>query len=106
MSGGSQQDVFVFSSTSDGADLITDFSHGTDMINVTAIDAATGGGPNAGDQAFAYGGQTAAVIANSLTWFFSGGNTIIQFDTNGNTTADYTITLTGNVSLTASDFLL
>jgi hypothetical protein len=51
--------------------------------------------------------QNSSVVANSVTWFESGGNTIVQADVNGNTTADLTIVLTGlHHNLTASDFIL
>ena len=84
--------------------MITDFVHGTDLIDLSAIDANTSLG---GNQAFAFGGQNANVVARSVTWFETGGNTIIQADVNGNTTADLMITLTGtNHNLSASDFVL
>ena len=85
-------------------DSITDFTHGTDLIDLSAIDANTLLG---GDQAFVFGGQNANVVPLSITWFESGGNTFIQADVNGNTTANSTITLTGtNHNLLASDFVL
>ena len=82
-----------------------DFVHGTDIIDLWAIDANTSAG---GNQAFAFGGQNANVVANSVTWFENGsGNTIIQADVNGNTAADFMITLTGtNHNLSAFDFML
>ena len=59
------------------------------------------------DQAFLFGGQNENVVANSVTWTESGGNTVVHADVNGNTTADVTIVLTGiNLHLTASDFIL
>jgi len=56
---------------------------------LAAIDASKA----KGDQAFASVSQNLNVVANSVTWFESGGNTIIQADVNGNTTADITIVL-------------
>ena len=108
LTGGLDADRFVFSALADSApgtpDLITDFVHGTDIIDLSAIDANTS---LSGDQAFAFGGQNANVVARSVTWFENGGNTIIQADVNGNTTADFMITLTGtNLNLSASDFIL
>jgi hypothetical protein len=76
-----------------------------------AIDANTSSKAK-GDQAFAFAGQNANAVANSVTWFESGGNTIAQADVTGpdaqgNTTADLTVVLTGiNHNLTASDFML
>jgi hypothetical protein len=33
------------------------------------------------------------VVANSVTWYESGGNTFVQADVNGDTAADFTIEL-------------
>src|SRR5215470_13355724 len=58
-------------------------------------------------QVFLFGGNNSAVVAHSVTWYESGGNTIIQADVNGNTTADLVIVLTGvGHTLTAADFVL
>ena len=58
-----------------------------------------------GDQAFAYSFPT--LTANSVNYFYDGINTIVQADTDGNTaTAEFQIQLTGNVALTATDFIL
>ena len=108
LTGGLDADRFVFGALADSApgtpDLVTDFVHGTDILDFSAIDANTSSN---GNQAFAFGGQNANVVARSVTWFESGGNTIIQADVNGNTAADFTITLMGtNHHLTASDFIL
>jgi len=108
LTGGLDADRFVFNALADSApgtpDLVTDFVHGTDIFDLSAIDANT---TSAGNQAFAFGGQNANVVAHSVTWFESGGNTIIQGDVNGNTTADFKITLTGiNHNLSVSDFIL
>ena len=52
-------------------------------------------------------GQNALVVANGLTWFESGGDTILQLDVNGDTTADMTIVLKGTgLGLGAADFNL
>jgi len=112
LTGGGGSDTFKFtavgdSTTSTGtADVIMDFTHGVDKIDLSAIDAKTQSGFS-GDQAFLFGGQNANTVANSVTWFESGGNTILRLDNNGNTTADMLIVLTGtNLHLDANDFLL
>jgi Ca2+-binding RTX toxin-like protein len=108
--GGPGLDRFIFTAATDSSpsapDIISDFLNGTDRIDLSAIDANTS--PKAkGDQAFAFADQNANVVANSVSWFESGGNTIVQADVNGNTTADLTVVLTGiNHNLTASDFIL
>ena len=85
-------------------DIITDFTHGADIISLSAIDANTGKGEN---QAFLFGGQDANVVAHSVTWTESGENTIVHADVKGNTTADLTIVLAGiHLQLKASDFIL
>ncbi|CAN7528566.1 VCBS domain-containing protein [Mesorhizobium sp. LjNodule214] len=112
LTGGPGNDTFYYgSAVSDSApgagnfDTITDFVHGTDKIDLSSIDANT---VNGGDQAFSFGvPSNAATVANSITWSESGGNTIVRADINGDTTADFQITLTGiGLGLTASDFVL
>jgi Ca2+-binding RTX toxin-like protein len=111
--GNAGNDTFDFNATVDSpslanADLIGDFEGDGalvgDLINLLDIDANTGSG---GDQAFAFvAAQNAGAVANSVTWFQSGGNTIIQADVNGNTTADLVIVMRGLHALTAADFVL
>ncbi|WFP61361.1 VCBS domain-containing protein [Mesorhizobium sp. WSM4904] len=111
LTGGAGADTFYYgpnvSDSAPGAgnfDTITDFVHGVDKIDLSSIDANTVSG---GDQAFLFGGQNAATVANSITWSEVGGNTIVHVDVNGNATADFQITLTGTgLGLTASDFVL
>jgi hypothetical protein len=88
----------------DASDLITDFVTDSDIFDFSTIDANASKG---GNQAFAFGGQNANVVANSVTWFESNGNTILQADANGDTTADLQIVLLGtNLHLHATDFIL
>jgi Peptidase M10 serralysin C terminal/RTX calcium-binding nonapeptide repeat (4 copies) len=110
LTGGPGNDSFVFAALTDSPpaapDIITGFTHGADIINVSAIDANTSFFAF-GNQAFAYGGQNANVVARSVTWTESAGNTIVHADVNGNSTAELTIILAGiNLNLTASDFIL
>jgi Ca2+-binding RTX toxin-like protein len=108
LTGGQDADKFVFTALADSApgarDLITDFVHAWDTIDFSAIDANTS---ISGNQAFLFGGQNASVVPRSVTWFESDGNTIVQADVNGNSTADLVIVLTGvNHHLTEADFFL
>jgi hypothetical protein len=58
-------------------------------------------------EAFAFGGQNVAVVARSVRWFESNGNTIVQADVNGNATADVTIVLSAtHLGLSQQDFNL
>ena len=108
LTGGAGADRFVYSAVADSTlaqlDVIQDFVHGADMIDIAAIDANAAKKSN---QAFAFAGQNSGVVANSVTWYESGGNTFVQADVNGDTTADLLIELTGtSLHLSASDFLL
>lgn len=108
LNGGSGADVFVFrglsESRTNAPDIIEDFVHGIDMIDLSAIDANT---KRAGDQAFTFAGRATTVAYNSVSWFESGGNTVVQVDVDGNKSADLQLTLLGtNLALTASDFVL
>jgi len=105
LSGGNHADTFVYSSTADAPDRITDFQEGTDKIDLSAIDANTNQG---GNQSFNFvAGQTSSVVVNSVTWNVSGGDTTVRVDTNGNTNnSEMVITLTGSHNLTVNDFIL
>ncbi|WP_161495099.1 M10 family metallopeptidase C-terminal domain-containing protein [Bradyrhizobium canariense] len=108
LTGGTGADRFVFSAFADSTpaelDIVQGFVHGIDKIDLAGIDANAS---QNGNQAFAFAGQTSGAVANSVTWCQSGGNTFVQADVNGNTTADFLIQLTGtNLNLSASDFLL
>ena len=105
--GGLGNDRFVYTATGDStvaaSDTISDFIHLQDLIDLSAIDANAG----PGNGTFLFGGNNAAVVANSVTWFETGGNTIVQADNTGNTGADFRIVLTGiNLGLTQLDFVL
>jgi Ca2+-binding RTX toxin-like protein len=103
LTGGTGADVFRYVATSDTGDIIYDFEHGTDKIDLSAIDAVPGGG----DNAFSFvSAQTAATSPNSVTWVQSGGYTYVHADATGDTVADLTITLYGNIALNSGDFVL
>jgi Ca2+-binding RTX toxin-like protein len=102
MTGGAGNEIFAYSATTDSAvatpDTIQDF---------VSDDARTQFG-QFGNQAFNFvAAQNAGVVANSITWSESGGNTIVRGDVNGNTTADFQIILIGTgKNLVAADFVL
>ena len=107
MTGGTSADTFMFSTLFDSGDTITDFVAGTDKLNLSGIDAnsATTGT----NDAFSLFANTATVHANSVNYWQSGGNTIIQTDSDGNVaTVEFTLTLTGFTAsnLVAGDFIL
>ncbi|MGN7737061.1 cadherin domain-containing protein, partial [Ensifer sp. 22564] len=112
--GGSGRDRFVLNEVADSlssaSDIIRDFLHGVDQIDLRLIDANISGKAK-GDQAFAFAGQNAGVVANSVTWHettIDGSSfTTIQADVDGKGGADLVIQLTGTgLNLTASDFWL
>ncbi len=109
--GGTGSDTFVFNAPSDSSaslafplpDVITDFEPGTDKINLSAIDAASGGG----NDAFLWGGSNVNTVANSVTWFDDGVNTTIRIDNTGDTVAEMQITLSGTgIGLDVTHFIL
>jgi len=113
LTGGNGADTFRFLSTLDTGDTIFGFvstlaGGGTinmDKFDFSAIDAIPGGG----DNAFLWGGSVAGptVVANSITWYTTGGNTIILADTDGNVgTAEFMVTLTGVTAISSLDFTL
>ena len=103
LTGGSGADSFHYHAVTEGGDTITDFVHLTDQIELLQIDANTN---SPLDQAFAWGGATAA--ANAVWYEESGGNTIVRADIDGNfSTVEFEITLLGTGhTLTAADFVL
>ena len=104
LTGGAQADTFHFDSVLDTNDTITDFVSGTDKLDFSGIDAKP---LVSGDQAFAWGGKVNApsVIANGVTWMTDGSDVTVYADTDGDlSTAEFTITLTGIVSIARTDF--
>lgn len=109
LAGGSGSDVFRYLATSESTsasrDVITDFVHGTDIINLASIDAKT---TVAGDQAFSFIGTSAfSNTAGQLRYDASDPAKItIYGDVNGDSSADIVIEITGNSVFSASDFVL
>jgi len=131
LTGGAGADVFVFTSTRDSAagqsgiinngsysasggqglrDVITDFTHGQDRIDFSAIDANS---KVAGNQAFSWRGtgnftgapgQLIERIYNPAGT--ANDKTIIYGDINGDARADFQIELVGLKHLTSGDFVL
>ncbi|MES2625820.1 MAG: VCBS domain-containing protein [Pseudomonadota bacterium] len=116
LTGGTGVDTFRYLDVRDTGDTITDFSGisgAADKIDLSAIDANPG---VVGNNAFAFGGETTILSANSVIWFVNNngtaGNTaddftVVQLDTDGDIgTAEIQINLTGVASLVAVDFIL
>jgi bile acid-coenzyme A ligase len=112
--GGTEADTFVFKSltdtgiTSSSRDLIVDFSHGVDRIDLSAIDARSN---VSGNDAFrfietgSFSGKSGELHYVSRT-LAGVSSTIIEGDVNGDRLADFQIELSGRHALAASDFVL
>ena len=116
MTGGAGADNFDFNSVAEigkGAtrDIIKDFAHLSDDIDLATIDA---NGAAAGNKFIFLATKGAAFtgMAGQLRWFqqnlpgTANDKTIVEGDINGNKVADFQIQLTGLKTLTAADFFL
>jgi Ca2+-binding RTX toxin-like protein len=109
LTGGSEVDHFIYFSASDspvgngGRDTITDFEKGIDKINVSLIDANPA---VSGNQAFSFIGNGSFSDEGQIRTVGLNGGTLVQFNTSGNTVADFEIFLDDPVQMSASDFFL
>jgi Ca2+-binding RTX toxin-like protein len=100
--GGAGADTFAFLAATDSppatADLITDFTLGEDLIDVSAVIAGS----------FLFNDQDGPHGSTASVWFdmSSGAETVVFFDTGDGGTAEMAIRLTGSLFLVAEDFLL
>ena len=111
LSGGAGADRFVFLAKDfvgidqSNPDDIFDFSQTErDLIDLSAVDASS---KTSGDQAFAFIGTAVFhKVAGELRFEQVNGSTLVHGDTNGDGVSDFTITLDGELTLTAKDFIL
>jgi Ca2+-binding RTX toxin-like protein len=111
MHGDFGQDRFVFAAgdsgiSGDARDVVMDFTHGEDQLDLAAIDADA---HQSGDQAFAFIGTAAfSHAAGDLRAAAEGNDTVVQGDTDGDGSADFAIRLAYHIplSLSATDFVL
>ncbi|MGV8854179.1 MAG: M10 family metallopeptidase C-terminal domain-containing protein [Devosia sp.] len=114
LTGGAGNDIFVFKSVSDMGtrtstrDVITDFTQGQDKIDLSALDANSHA---SGNQTFSFltgNDQSFSHTDGELAWRIDAAHnqTIIQGDINGDGVHDFEIQLTGQIHLTAADFIL
>ena len=109
LTGGAGADKFIFIAISDsphGApDTITDFTHGSDLINLSDIDADTGTG---GHQHFHLGGGGGHAGDITVTYNAGSNQTELDIWTGTHGPADGEILLNGDLhaTLTAGDFVL
>jgi Ca2+-binding RTX toxin-like protein len=108
-SGGSSRDLYDFNAVADSPtgsttrDLIKDFAHLTDKLDLMGIDADT---TVAGNQAFHWVGKAALTGAGEVGYFVSGGNTIIRMSTDADIASEAEIQLDGVKFPSALDFYL
>jgi Ca2+-binding RTX toxin-like protein len=109
MTGGAGSDCFVFNSLGNtstlqsAADVISDFTAGSDRIDVHTIDANV---TLKGVQDFSFLGEVAQFTApGQVRVSYTPDQTLVLFNTDRDQQAEALIVLTGHVSLTDSDFL-
>jgi Ca2+-binding RTX toxin-like protein len=109
LTGGIGQDHFVFAAKSDSTpgsarDVITDFTRGEDVIDLSQLDAIAA---SAANDAFSWIGQSAfSGAAGQLRASAYSYGTVVQGDINGDKVADFEILLSKSLELTSHDFLL
>ena len=117
MSGATGADDFDFNNVAEigkGAtrDIIRDFAHLSDDIDLSTIDANGAASGNAAFSFLAAKGAAFTGVAGQLRWFqddqpgSANDKTIVVGDIDGNRVADFQIQLTGLKSLSAADFVL
>lgn len=111
LTGGLGADTFDFNSVADSFagvkhDIVKDFVHLTDKIDLLNVDANSVTAGN-GTFTFLEGlGSAFTGVAGQLHFVALGANTLVEGDTNGDTVADFQIELFGTIALTAADFIL
>jgi Ca2+-binding RTX toxin-like protein len=109
LKGGSDADTFRFADISHSGvgaanrDVIADFVHGQDKIDLGAIDARGG---TVGNQAFAFIGAAAFSAEGQVRVVTDGDHMLVQMNTSGTSGVDSEIELTGHLTVTAIDFTL
>ena len=110
IAGGAGRDRFVFGAASDSKaggsvrDMIQDFAHHQDVMDLAAIDANTN---TAANDAFRWiGFSNFSGAAGQLRAQFVGSYTVVQGDRNGDKVADFEIGVDGIQNLLSNDFLL
>ncbi len=109
MIGGSGADTFVFTSILDSGtvaglrDRIAAFTTGTDLIDVSAIDANTS---VAGDQAFTLDTDGTLAQGEFSIAYFANGSALVSFNSDIGSAPDMQVVLTAVTSLQLTDFIL
>ena len=108
LSGGGGADVFLYADTGDSPkgnnrDVIADFATGSDVIDLSAIDAVEG----SPGSSFTFVDQAGfSNTAGELRWRDTAGGVLVEADTDGNGKADLQIQLSAGLVITADAFVL
>ena len=109
LTGGNDFDTFAYLRTSDSGttvatrDVINDFVSGTDVIDLSNLDARQGGT----NDAFVFiGAAVFSSVAGQLRFKISGVNVIVEGDVNGDAVADFSIVVAATAAMVAGDFVL
>jgi Ca2+-binding RTX toxin-like protein len=109
LTGGTEADTFRYFNTADSGvgsvsrDVIADFVHGQDKIDLESVDARVG---TVGNQTFSFVGSAAFSAEGQVRVVTDGDHMLVQMNTSGTSGADSVIELTGNINVTATDFTL
>ncbi|MBI2718625.1 MAG: M10 family metallopeptidase C-terminal domain-containing protein [Rhizobiales bacterium] len=109
LTGGGGADRFIYKAVTDSraaGDTIADYQDGIDRIDLSRIDAITGGTDDAFHFTAGGGTGTFTSSAGELRLQVSPTQTIVEADVNGDGIADLHLSLTGSHALTAIDFIL
>jgi serralysin len=108
--GGADADSFVFAKGDSGIiasarDVVTGFTAGVDTIDLSRMDANTkNANPNDAFTFIAAGAFT--LVAGQLHYVVSGGNILLEGDTNADGLADFQIQLNGIAAIAVGDLVL
>jgi Ca2+-binding RTX toxin-like protein len=99
LTGGAGSDIFRFDANSDsgvgtGRDVITDFARGSDLIDLSALNAVK-----------LIGSGLFTGTAGEVRYASFDGGTIVELDSNGDRLADFQLELNGVTGLAIGDFL-
>jgi Ca2+-binding RTX toxin-like protein len=109
LDGGGGADLFRYFLASDSGigagkrDVIADFQHGVDKIDLHFIDAKAG---SSGNQDFIFKASNDFSADGQVRVITEGDHTLVQLNTIGTGVAEAEIELSGHINLSASDFLL
>jgi Ca2+-binding RTX toxin-like protein len=109
LDGGSGADTFQYFQTADSGvgsfnrDVIADFVHQSDKMDLHAIDAKAGA---SGNQDFTFIGSSAFSAEGQVRAVSEGDHVLVQMNTTGNDGIDAEIQLTGHPVITGLDFIL